>query len=998
MRPSVCTALAVFLIALFVGSAKGATLVAHWSLNENTGTVANDSSPNALHGQLLGSPTLPAWTPGQFDSALQFAGINDRVQVAHDPALNVTTGYSISFWINAPPNPGAGLGEGGGEGDPRGVPLPANILDKTLQFNDNAGWQVGVGSGSSIFILTGTGSATPGASIPGVLNSTWHHVAITVALTPTLNIRGYVDGTQVTNFNNAATTLANNTRPLQFGGFFIGKLDEIRLYNGVLTTCEITGLADPLGFDDCNDTGIPDECELAGNDDNNNGVPDECDPPADCDNNGIPDNTEPLPPGVRCVDDDAAPGGNGLTWATPYKHLQDALAAAAASGGTITELWVAAGTYFPDLGLGQTPGDRERYFLLSSNLALYGGFACGDDDLSDRNPVANTTILSGDLLGNDGPDFANYEDNSYHVVVNGGGTNDTAVLDGFTISGGNANGPQGDPANHEIGGGIIIGNGSATIENCVIRANVAVSTSGSGIGGGGGIGIVEGGNPTIRNCVLENNRAGNGGASFARGSASGTFEDCMFRGNVANAIGGAVLHEAGSGVQTFSNCNFDTNSAAEGGAIFEAGGSPQFAACLFTENNASSGNGGAIILSGNGSGLFYRCSFFSNMSVLDGAALFTADAAALTAQSCLFTGNAAGGNGGAVDSNGTGLVILAQCTITGNHADGHSGAIYDGVGSGEMRVRRSIIWGNTADTPGTDQFLVEIPAQWSIAYSDVQGGWTGPDVGNIDADPLFVDVDGPDNLVGTIDDDLHLSPGSPCINTGDPAFVPAPGETDLDGQPRLLGGRVDMGAYESFPDCNSNDIPDELELDTDTDLVIDDCDNCPLIANPSQENADGDIPGDACDNCPNDPNKIDPGICGCGTADVDSDGDTILDCVDNCPSVPNMDQQNSDGDPVGDACDNCPAVTNTTQRNSDNDADGDACDLDDDNDGLPDDEDNCPRAANPGQEDTDADGNGDACDSIPEACCPADMNMDELLTAADIQDFVNALLSGTGCP
>ena len=69
-------------------------------------------------------------------------------------------------------------------------------------------------------------------------------------------------------------------------------------------------------------------------------------------------------------------------------------------------------------------------------------------------------------------------------------------------------------------------------------------------------------------------------------------------------------------------------------------------------------------------------------------------------------------------------------------------------------------------------------------------------MGNIDADPLFVDADGPDDIPGTEDDDLRLSAGSPCINTGDPDFVPEPDETDIDGDARVIGPGVDIGADE----------------------------------------------------------------------------------------------------------------------------------------------------------------------------------------------------------
>ena len=70
-----------------------------------------------------------------------------------------------------------------------------------------------------------------------------------------------------------------------------------------------------------------------------------------------------------------------------------------------------------------------------------------------------------------------------------------------------------------------------------------------------------------------------------------------------------------------------------------------------------------------------------------------------------------------------------------------------------------------------------------ITYSDVMGGWIG--TGNINADPLFADVD------------LRLSAGSPCIDAGDNSAVPPGVITDLDGYPRIVNDVVDMGAYEA---------------------------------------------------------------------------------------------------------------------------------------------------------------------------------------------------------
>jgi len=177
--------------------------------------------------------------------------------------------------------------------------------------------------------------------------------------------------------------------------------------------------------------------------------------------------------------------------------------------------------------------------------------------------------------------------------------------------------------------------------------------------------------------------------------------------------------------------------------------------------------------------------------------------------------------------------------------------------------------------------------------------------------------------------------------------------------------------------------------DADGDGVCDDDDNCPAIANPDQEDEDEDGIGDACDNCPNDPDKTDPGQCGCGQPDTDSDGDTVADCIDGCPNDPDkvnpgqcgcgQPDTDSDGDTVAnciDGCPNDPDKVNPGQcgcgvADTDSDGDGAANCID----GCPDD----PLKTDPGQcgcgtPDTDSDG-----DSVPNCIdgCPFDPDKTE---------------------
>ena len=178
-------------------------------------------------------------------------------------------------------------------------------------------------------------------------------------------------------------------------------------------------------------------------------------------------------------------------------------------------------------------------------------------------------------------------------------------------------------------------------------------------------------------------------------------------------------------------------------------------------------------------------------------------------QNNIITGNWAFGwnsRGGGIYCEGGGVTIR-NCTISGNLA-AYGGGIYNRVrfGSGgscdnSSTITNCILWGNEAPN-GKEIYWDDDAGDILVSYSDVQGGWEGQ--GNIDADPCFVEA-GFWDANGTLDiwyddfwveGDYHLRPESLCIDAGDPCYVPSPNETDLDGFARVLGGRIDMGAYE----------------------------------------------------------------------------------------------------------------------------------------------------------------------------------------------------------
>ena len=144
------------------------------------------------------------------------------------------------------------------------------------------------------------------------------------------------------------------------------------------------------------------------------------------------------------VDRTATGANNGTSWANAHTDLQSALSAAI-SGDTIH---VAQGTYKPT-----TSTYNNVTFQLKNGVTLLGGYPTGGGT---RNPATNTTTLSGDLLGNDNSnvkwDEPTRSDNSFNVVT-GSGTDNTAVMDGFTVTGGDARGTTGGGGMFNSGGG-----------------------------------------------------------------------------------------------------------------------------------------------------------------------------------------------------------------------------------------------------------------------------------------------------------------------------------------------------------------------------------------------------------------------------------------------------------------------------------------------------------------------------------------------------------------
>ena len=489
---------------------------------------------------------------------------------------------------------------------------------------------------------------------------------------------------------------------------------------------------------------------------------------------------------VIYVDVDAIAKYDGSSWANGYRCLQDAIAEVQPGD----EIRIAEGIYRPDRRLEiagrigaqiTASGDWTATFELIEGITMKGGYAgYGERDPDARDIELYETVLSGDLYGND-IDVNDPGDlweapcrteNSYHVVTSRGLVEDAfAVLDGITISGGNANEPS-----------YVNGNGGGLYnQRCTIRINNCTFTRNSVLFEGGGI-YNNQGDLSLTNCKFAENLTGSGGGAGIYNYRSNLSQNnCTFIENLAQyGEGGGINNDQCD--SNLTNCTFIDNSARAGGGIYNRYSSPTLTNCIFISNSVRDQGGGVYNFNRNLSSPILR--------------------------NCLFIGNRAGHRGGGI-YNYWGGPVLTNCTFTWNSADqGNALACRSDHERNTVRLTNCILWDGGNEIWSSELSII------NIFYSNIHGGWLGE--GNIDADPMFADPNGPDDIYDNEDDDLRLAPLSPCIDTGDPSYVSGPNETDLDGNPRVSGGRVDMGAYE-FPgiiyvDNYGIDEPGQIDL------------------------------------------------------------------------------------------------------------------------------------------------------------------------------------------
>ncbi|MEK6799631.1 MAG: right-handed parallel beta-helix repeat-containing protein [Planctomycetota bacterium] len=553
---------------------------------------------------------------------------------------------------------------------------------------------------------------------------------------------------------------------------------------------------------------------------------------------------------VHHVDQRALGRSDGTSWADAFVDLQDALAVAQAGD----EIWVAGGTYAPDCGT----GDRAMAFTVPSGVRMYGGFSGVEQCREDRDWTASETILSGDLNGDDGPNdcaefsdccrkhdapgcdnlecqtrvcdlydlccvpgsywsmsscvfiaerecsdlFGNWRrtDNSYIVVEVSDASTET-LLDGLTIRGAFRTAVEG----LTISGGYGM---RAHRAGAVVRNTRFVENSSAGAWGWEANGI------SFVACKFHDNYSA---SLFMSGRVYLTDTDVYNNGQGAGVIRGPFF---------VTNCRFVSGERSYG-VLLSASGD------FVVSDSILVGNSGWAITH-DGRALITGCTFDGNYGglFLDGSGAHVRDsvfvrnthsAMSLNGSNVRLSNSIVVGNGiqtgyGAIYSS-EGALTIDNCSIVGNHAGGwQAGGVVTDWGS-RVTVRNSIFWDNTAtngpnvvDGEAGSFYLYEdeiYPSSTLDINYSIVNGWTGTfgGAGNSGADPVFADLDGLDDVPGTLDDDLRLTPGSPAINAGAPyGGMPA---TDLDGVPRALCGWPDVGAYEfGIGDYDCNQIVD----------------------------------------------------------------------------------------------------------------------------------------------------------------------------------------------
>lgn len=555
---------------------------------------------------------------------------------------------------------------------------------------------------------------------------------------------------------------------------------------------------------------------------------------------------------VRYVKEIASGTGDGSSWSNASADLQ-AMINLLEPGD---QVWVAEGTYLPQRSPDNleviTLNNRDNAFTIRGGVEVFGGFSStGSPTWEDRDWETYSTVLSGNL-GTSGT----IGDNAYHVVVMVGTDEDIlpykSKLDGFVITGGNADDPDlqsviglndGYPVYRGGGGGVYNAFGYSYISNCRITDNQAFD--------GGGVRNSQFGNVRIDNVLIDNNIATNGGGMFSEFDSTLDFSEVTLDANEAQYGGG--LYNANWNATSFTDVVISNNSAVDGGGIYNYGSSGEIHNTVIIHNTSSSNGGGIynrynstfdpfdeiprfknVLVAGNsainGGGMYNEIAafrmedvqIFENTASENGGAVYN-DVTGIVMRRVSIRGNTAL-NGGGIYKSGSNSDTLITVLLAGNSASNNGGAVYAGNSNSSFDFMNVTIAGNSASSGGgvyNTSSTLELTN--TVIYGNSSGiintstepvyhhslveGLANTSNGNVDGaiDPKYLDPL-PFGEAPTTEGNYSVRLDSPLVNHGDTNLYntieieDSNPDLDLDGNDRIynmdMGIRIDIGAFE----------------------------------------------------------------------------------------------------------------------------------------------------------------------------------------------------------
>jgi Concanavalin A-like lectin/glucanases superfamily len=544
-------------------------LVAYFKFDEDGGTLTRSFPNTALTGTLAGGATFTTAHPAAIQRFDPFAlSLNGGlVSVISNTALNgLTQTFTVAAWVR---RTATGFNH-------YAIYDSGTATNHWWVFIDEID-RLGFGERNiAEYYSTGT-----------ITDTNWHHVAVVSTGAASNNLRLYIDGALDSTHTITPVALPSgnktigrlSTSPV---AFFAGQIDELRVYDKLLSTTDIQRLANGRG------------CSTS-----------------------------------------------GLSWASAFSDLQCALDPAL----NPQEVWVAVSPvlsryYMPGtspsatFALGSGVALHGGFAGNESSLSQrpYVNF-----NTFDILGLANTPTswLRGDMLGDDGNNYTNYGDNVHHVVsIQGSGV----TLDGFSIQGGNASDSGGGLyqlsgsatismtafyANRaNFGGGLAICcGGKSALQNLIVFGNSATGGDGGGLslsggasvtltdaviwlnsaaaGFGGGIEMAGGTRVAISRATLRDNQASAGGGMRIATTQDVRVDAVALQHNSATQGGGGIAVQTASGI-TLTNLEMVGNQAGtQGGGILVSTASALLVNASVVSNTATSGGALASIQSGN---------------------------------------------------------------------------------------------------------------------------------------------------------------------------------------------------------------------------------------------------------------------------------------------------------------------------------------------------------------------------------------------------------------